>query len=355
MALCLRDLSLDELTTVVHDLGSSTGRAKNLFRALHRYETKRADLLTGVARDLRTAIGGSGFVLSPLTLHQVSVSREDRGTKKYLFLTHDGLPVEAVLMPALDDRTTLCVSSQVGCRMGCAFCCTARMGFVRQLTTGEIVSQFTMVAHLQRTLGTSPLTNVVFMGMGEPFDNYDNVMKAFDILNHPLGPGISRDRITISTCGVVDGIDKLASRNIRTNLAVSLNAPDDTLRTKLMPINRKWPLVELVAALRRFPLRPGRVFYIEYVLFAGVNDTAEHAHELMRLLDGVPCKINVIRYNPVEGLPFGAPSRDAVSDFASLLENFSRGALVRRSRGGDITAACGQLGLAFLRKTAKLA
>ena len=344
MTLCLRDYSLTQLEKLVGQFDSGPNRARTLFSALAKCDVEEARHLTKVAKPLRIALDREGFYVSPLTIHQVCISRSDPGTVKFLFLTHDGLPVESVLMPAMGERTTLCVSSQVGCKMGCSFCCTAQLGFIRNLSRGEIVTQLTKAQSFALKSALAPVTNIVFMGMGEPFDNFDNVMAAFDTFNHALAYGISRDRITISTVGHVDGIDALAKRSIRTNVALSLNAPSDELRDELMPINKKWPLKDVIAALERYPLRPGRVFVIEYVLIKGVNDRPEHARGLIEVLSSLPCKVNVIRYNPSPSLPYEAPSSEEVSRFASLLENISKGVLVRRSRGADIAAACGQLG-----------
>ncbi len=344
MTRCLRDMSLQELETLVGQFDSGPNRAKRLFSALAHCDIERTRHLRKVAKSLRFALDEAGYYVSPLSLQQVCISRQDPGTVKFLFFTRDGLPVESVLMPAMGGRSTLCVSSQVGCKMACSFCCTAQMGFLRHLSRGEIVTQFTKAFTFTKACALPPITNIVFMGMGEPFDNFEAVMGAFDTFNHPLGYGISRDRITISTVGHVDGLDSLAKRSIRTNIALSLNAPSDDLRNEIMPINQRWPLADVIGALRRYPLRPGRVFVIEYVLIAGVNDSREHARALEEILADLPCKINVIKYNPSPSLSYEAPTDEEVSAFASLLENVGKGVLVRRSRGADIAAACGQLG-----------
>lgn len=334
----------DELEAVVGRHGAGPGRARTLFAAAARQDVERPRSLRGVDRDLRAALDEDGWHVRPLTLHQVSVSALDPGTEKYLFLTRDGLPVESVLMPAASGRTTLCISSQVGCRMGCRFCRTATMGLVRSLTPGEMVSQYAAAAARARRVGRPAPTNVVFMGMGEPLDATDALFRATDILNHPLGHRLSRDRMTISTCGLVPGIDLLGARGHRTNLAVSLNAPDDALRSGLMPVNRRWPLAELMAALRRFPLRPGRTIVIEYVLMAGINDSLEQARALAALLEGLSVKVNLIACNRIPGTPFAPSDHATVLAFADELTGVGRGVLVRRSRGADVAAACGQLG-----------
>ena len=344
MTLCLRDYSLAQLESLVERYNSGKNRARTLFSALANCDVEKACDLQKVAKPLRLALHQDGYFVSPLSLQQLCISRSDPGTVKFLFHTRDGLPVESVLMPAMGNRTTLCVSSQVGCKMACTFCCTAQLGFLRNLSRGEIVTQLTKALTFTEQSSMPNVTNIVFMGMGEPFDNFANVMAAFDTFNHSLGYGISRDRITISTVGHVDGIDELAKREIRTNIALSLNAPTDELRNELMPINKKWPIKELMAALKRYPLRPGRVFVIEYVLIKNINDGDDHAKALVELLKDLPCKVNVIKYNPSPSLPYEAPTAKEVSKFASRLENVSKGVLVRRSRGGDIKAACGQLG-----------
>jgi len=343
----LRNYSLAQLTELIHPYGSGPGRARKLFSALHRQSVDLTTELEGVNKELLARMDADGFWVSPLRLVHIALSQQDPGTIKFLFHTRKGNPVESVLMPNGDDRTTLCVSSQSGCRQGCRFCATARLGLLQNLSTSEIVTQLVKAqAWLRRHQGP-PITNIVFMGMGEPFDNFDSVMAAFDLFNHPLAHHIARDKMTISTCGMVPGIQALGARNVRTNLAVSFNASNDLTRSQLMPVNRRWPLTKIIDALSHYPLRPGRVFYIEYVLIKGVNDAADDARALKTLLTSIPSKVNLIAYNGGSSSRYESTPPPDIRRFASYLEGFSRGVLIRRSRGSDIRAACGQLGGSF--------
>ena len=212
---CLRDYSLEELTLLAASFGHSSGRARNLYSAINTENPNSLNNLKKVSSRLTTPLRDAGYYISPLLLNQVSVSVKDEGTVKFLFTTREGLPIEAVLMPAPDNRSTLCLSSQCGCAMGCTFCNTAKMGLIRNLSAGEILDQYHQCADFSKRHRISAITNIVFMGMGEPFDNFDNVMKAFETLNHPLSTKISRNRITISTSGHVEGLKKLAKMNLR--------------------------------------------------------------------------------------------------------------------------------------------
>ncbi|MGK7345756.1 MAG: 23S rRNA (adenine(2503)-C(2))-methyltransferase RlmN [Candidatus Nitrospinota bacterium M3_3B_026] len=261
------------------------------------------------------------------------------GTMKFLFRLEDGHTVESVWIPE-KRRATLCVSTQVGCKLGCAFCLTGSGGFVRDLSAVEIVDQ---LVQARRLVPGGRITNVVLMGMGEPLDNYDNVLAALKVMTEPERGLAGARRVTLSTAGITPGILKLAGDYPKIKLAISLNAPDDAVRNELMPINRKYPLAALMGALRKWPLPKGKNITFEYVLLAGVNDSADDARALHRLLGRLPATVNLIPYNPCPGLPFERPDDEAVELFWRTLKELGRDVTIRKSRGGDILAACGQL------------
>jgi 23S rRNA (adenine2503-C2)-methyltransferase len=284
-------------------------------------------------------------VLSPPAIELVQQSTD--GTRKYKLRTVDGRFVEAVYMPdEAAGRRTLCVSSQVGCAMGCTFCLTATMGLVRHLSPGEILGQVHRVNRdLMESVGLPaprPLTNLVFMGMGEPLHNLDHLSKALGTLLSPDGPGFSHRHVTVSTSGLVPAIERVATE-LDIKLAISLNATTDEVRTELMPVNRKWNIAALMEACRKFPVRQGRRITFEYVLLGGINDTDEDARRLVGLVRGLPAKVNLIPYNENPGLGFSEPAPGRVDAFKAILEKGGVTAMVRRNRGRDISAACGQL------------
>ncbi|BBO76661.1 dual-specificity RNA methyltransferase RlmN [Desulfosarcina widdelii] len=265
---------------------------------------------------------------------------DDGGVAKFVTRLDDGLDIESVIIP-MHRRHTLCVSSQVGCRMGCRFCRTGKMGLIRNLDAGEIVEQIFTARH---GLGVD-VRNVVFMGMGEPLDNLDNVVQAIRVLEDQRGMDIARRYITVSTAGVVDGIDRLARLDDGpVNLAISLNAPNDEVRSRIMPVNRNNPMAALKASLLRYPLRKKSACFIEYVLIQGINDRPEHARALARYLKPLPVKLNLIAYNPTPDSGLQAPSPDAVEQFRSWLVAEKVFVRQRGEKGGAIMAACGQLG-----------
>jgi 23S rRNA (adenine2503-C2)-methyltransferase len=341
----LRSLTLDELRARVARAGELPFRAEQLFRWLHGpgaggMGSVRTPLAPStVPRALRDAFLADA-PLRPLALDGTVVSSD--GTRKFRFRTHDDRLVETVLIP--DDKQersklTLCISCQVGCAWGCAFCATATLGFGRNLGAGEMVEQLYWV---MEHVGLKP-TNIVFMGMGEPLHNLEQVTRALSILTHPWGAGLSPRRLTVSTAGVVTGIDLLAKVRPLPNLAISLNATTDEVRDQLMPVNRRWNLQALLAAARRFPLGHHRRITFEYVLFAGINDTDVDAARLPRLLAGIPSKVNLIPWNPVPGLPFQRPSEASVLAFQNRVRRADLPVYIRTPRGDDQAAACGQL------------
>ena len=301
--------------------------------------------MTDLPKEFRAKLG-ERTVVSTLRLESRFLSTD--GTRRYLFKTHDNLPVETVFIPE-ERRDTICFSSQSGCPLQCTFCLTAQLGLLRNLTAGEIVEQ--VIIALNDVYGVGVMTprgtNLVGMGAGEPFLNFDALMKAIRIMAEPSGLHIVPNRVTVSTAGVVPRIRELATIPDRPQLAVSLAAPTDELRNELMPINKKWPLKELLSACKAFEksLKPGERFTFEYVMLDGVNDSDEHARQLANLLNRhrLRAKINLIPHNPAEPLPYQPSSAERIESFREILESKGIHAFVRRPRGRDILAACGQL------------
>jgi 23S rRNA (adenine2503-C2)-methyltransferase len=339
MDLDLRSLTPAELSARLAAAGAPAYRGEQAFRWLHGQGVESTDEMTNVPKEAREALAAA-VPLRPLTTDVVQEARD--GTRKLRFRTVDGRAIESVLIPDDDeerDKLTLCVSSQVGCAMDCGFCATATLGYGRNLTAGEIVEQ---VYRATKLAGRRP-TNLVFMGMGEPMHNLDNVTRALGLLQHPWGLNFSPRRITVSTVGLVPGIEKLGQLSPAPNLAISLNATTDEVRDRIMPVNRKWPIAKLLEAARRFPLAHGRRVTYEYVLLAGVNDSDADADRLVRLLRGMPCKVNLIPWNPFQGPQFERPSAERIRTFQERLRAAHMAVYIRTPRGDDIDAACGQL------------
>ncbi len=341
----LRSLSRPELAALVAELGEKPFRARQLFRWLHRNGAAALDEMTDLPRPLRAALAARS---SLVTLERASEQRSVDGTIKWTWRTGDGKLVESVYMPEAD-RKTLCVSSQVGCALGCGFCMTGTMGLARHLTAGEIVDQVHRANRRLVELGEGPaprpLTNLVFMGMGEPLHNFDQLKAALELLLDEDGPNFSHRHVTVSTSGLVPVMRRLGEET-QVKLAVSLNATTDAQRDAIMPINRRWPIRELLAACRTFPMKQGRRITFEYVLLGGVNDTDADAQRLAKLVAGIPAKINLIPYNDNPGLGFRAPAPERVEAFHRILFDRDITAVIRKNRGGDIAAACGQLAAA---------
>ncbi len=331
----LKDKTLDELEAVVTELGQKKYLAGYIFKFIHVQNGHDISALSTLSKAFRAQLVEQGYFISQLKVIQ-SLSDPD-GSMKFLFELPDGERIESVLLPE-DKRRTLCVSTQVGCAMGCSFCATAKIRLRRSLTAGEIVDQ---VNTAQEHAGE--ITGVVYMGMGEPFQNYDAVLKSIRILNHPAGKNIGIRHITISTCGVVPGIERLANEDIHPRLAISLNAPTDTLRSKLMPINDKYSLAELLEAVRTYQARTGQRVTFEYVLMDEVNDSVVHARMLVKLLRGIMYNINLIEHNPYQGFEHAASSRQHIQRFASVLKDAGVETTIRFRMGRGIKAACGQL------------
>ena len=335
----IKDLSRQQLADWLKDRGRRPFRTDQILRWVYLRQADRFDDMTNIAKPLRTGLEAA-FVNPRLQVESEAVSQD--GSRKLLFRLHDGLHIETVIIPE-KDHFTLCISSQVGCGPGCRFCMTATGGFVRNLSAGEIISQVRDVLHQVNAQGGMPLTNIVFMGMGEPLANYENVVQALaTITNGNWGLKISTRRVTVSTAGLVPQMADLG-RDTQVNLAVSLNATDDDTRTRLMPINRKYPIADLMAACQRYPLPPRRKITFEYILIKGVNDSMADAERLVKLLRPIKAKINLIPFNEHPGSNFRRPDPARISQFQELLAEHHYTVMVRHSKGQDIGAACGQL------------
>jgi 23S rRNA (adenine2503-C2)-methyltransferase len=331
----------EELAVLVEAMGERPFRARQLYEAIYRRRVLDVGAMTELPKAFRERLEAEHPVTETL-VRNVFTSAD--GTRRYLLGLGDGESVESVFIPE-PRRDTICISSQVGCAVGCTFCMTAQMNIRRNMTAGEIVSQVLVVLNDVYGAG-SPVphgTNIVFMGMGEPMLNYRYVLAAVRILADPDGVGIAPRRQTLSTSGIVPRIEDLATEPIRPELAVSLSAPNDALRDVLIPINRKYPIADLMRACRAFPLGPRERLTFEYVMLDGVNDSLECAAELAALLRGMRAKVNLIPHNPAPELPYAASSPDRIAAFQRALRDRGVDAFVRRPRGQDISAACGQL------------
>jgi 23S rRNA (adenine2503-C2)-methyltransferase len=341
----LTGLSQAELTEFMAALGEPAYRARQIFTGLQQRRLLSFAEMTDLPKDLRAKLNENA-VLSTLKLESRYLSTD--GTRRYLFKTRDNLPVETVFIPA-DRRDTICFSSQSGCPLQCTFCLTAQLGLLRNLTAGEIVEQIIIALNDAYGVSVKPPrgTNLVGMGAGEPFLNFEELLKAIRIVKEPDGLYIVPNRMTISTAGIVPRIRELAATSDRPHLAVSLAAPTDELRNELMPINQKWPLRELLSACKEFEksLKPNERFTFEYVMLSGVNDSDEQARQLANLLNRheLRAKVNLIPHNPAEPLPYQPSPMERVELFREILESKGVHAFVRKPRGRDILAACGQL------------
>lgn len=344
-ALHLTGLSQPELVQWMEQLGESAYRGRQIFSALQGRRLRSFEEITDLPKELRAMLSEQATA-STLTIESRYISED--GTRRYLMKTHDNLPVETVFIPE-ERRDTICFSSQSGCPLKCDFCLTAKLGLLRTLTPGEIVEQIIIALNDAYGVGqkTPRGTNLVAMGAGEPFLAFEPLMKALSIMADPKGLHIVPNRVTVSTAGIVPRIKELAHIAQRPHLAISLAAPTDELRDRLMPINKKWPLDELLAACKEFEksLKPGERFTFEYVMLDGVNDSDQHARQLANLLNrhGLRAKVNLIPHNPADPLPYRPSPPERVESFKAILEDKGVHAFVRRPRGRDIYAACGQL------------
>jgi 23S rRNA (adenine2503-C2)-methyltransferase len=330
-------LSREELEGLLESLGEPRYRGRQVFQWVQARRALTPEAMTSLSKALRTVLSERVCVDRP---DLAQVQRATDGTRKYLFRLRDGEEIESVLIPD-EGRLTACISTQVGCPLACRFCLTGLMGLRRNLAVGEIVGQ---VLALQDALEPAErISNMVLMGMGEPLLNFPNVEKALSILCDDLGAGFSPRRITLSTAGHVPGIQKLAASSLAVNLAVSLSATTDAVRDQIMPINRRWPIAELLAACRKFPLPNRRRLSFEYVMLGQVNDLREDAQRLVKLLRGIRCKVNLIPFNATPDLPDRPSPRPQVEAFQKILHDAGLTATIRESRGWDISAACGML------------
>ena len=354
-------LSLQELTSLAEESGQPSYRGRQLFEAVYGQRVEAAEQISTLPQQFRASLAERGFALGLPEIEKKFVSQD--GTIRYLMKFDDGQSVETVWMPEGDDgetddgseagsdadkgagrrwdRATICVSSQVGCAVDCHFCLTALLGVKRNLSAGEIVGQVCTVLKDRKVAPPQDRVNLVFMGMGEPFLNYENFMKAARLLAE--GVGIPESRMTVSTAGIVPRIIDFGAEPVRPKLAISLNASNDELRTRLMPINRKWNLEKLMSAARDFPLRAREKLTFEYVLLDEVNDSAQNAREVVELVRGLRAKVNLIALNPGPGIDFRTPAEKRVLEFQKVLTTAGVPTFIRRPRGRDIYAACGQL------------
>lgn len=342
----LRSMSADEMSNVINDFGEPKFRAKQLFDWIHNKQISQLSSAHNLSKKVISSLIDAGYGINNLELVKRQISKDK--TEKYLFQLRDGQYIESVLMKYRGDyskqRNTLCVSSQVGCAMGCSFCATGARGYTRNLSVGEIIGQiYETNALLKEDKEPMQVRNIVFMGMGEPFANFNNVLKAISILCDPLGADLARRRITISTCGLVEGIRKLADLQTDIGLAISLHASNQKTRSELMPVARIHPLDELISACHYYMEKTGRRISFEYALIAGVNDKDENIRELVTLLKGLDCHMNLIPVNPVDHVRFKRPSYKACRSFQEKLKNAGLGASIREAKGEDIDGACGQL------------
>ena len=337
----LLGMTLPEMTAFFAELGEKPFRARQVFRWIHHFGADNFEAMTDLAKSLREKLPQVATI-SPPRLMTEQASKD--GTRKWLLDVGTGNGIEVVFIPE-DERGTLCVSSQVGCALDCTFCSTGKQGFNRNLTTAEIIGQLWWA---NRAMGRDPrgeriVSNVVMMGMGEPLANFDNVTNAMDIMLDDHGYGLSRRRVTLSTSGIVPNLIRLKER-CPVALAVSLHAPNDALRDVLVPINQKYPLAELLAAIRDYLQAAPREFVtFEYVMLDRVNDSVQQAHELVQLVGDLPCKFNLIPWNPFPQADYKRSSNNAIHRFREVLQNARLIVTIRKTRGDDIDAACGQL------------
>jgi len=329
----LKELTPDELTVYLADLGKERFRARQLLRWIYLRGVTDFAAMTDLSKEFRSQLQQRAKISS---WQPEAVETSVDGTQKYLFRLADGESVETVRIPMEGGRSTLCISTQAGCAMGCRFCLTGHFGLSRNLSAGEIVNQVCAVHQL------TPVNNIVLMGMGEPLDNLDNVVRALQILYSDDGFGFGARKVTLSTSGLVPQLRQLPER-IRVGLAISLNATTDSVRDQLMPVNRRYPLEQLLAACRDYPLQTRERITFEYILIRGLNDSLDDARRLVRLLHGIKAKINLIPYNEHPGAPYRTPDLKQVEAFQGILLNRGLVAVRRASKGRDISAACGQL------------
>lgn len=340
----MKNLNQEGLIHFVESLEQPSFRGKQLMSWLYKPGITEFSEMTDLAKKFREILKNHAYISC---FEDYVIERSKDGSVKFGFRLSDDNMIEAVLIPEVD-RNTLCVSSQVGCAMGCSFCITGKMGFTRNLSPAEIVNQVCAVKDFlttepeEKLIGPSEVTNIVFMGMGEPLNNLENLLVSLSILTEPKGLDFAGRKITVSTCGIVPKMKKFGE-NSTANLAVSLHAIDDETRNLLMPINTRYPLDDLLEACRNYPMPKRKRIMFEYVLLKDVNDSDEDAHQLAKRLRDIPCKINLLPYNESAALPYQSPSRQRILAFQDILRKEKYSVFIRSSRGADISAACGQL------------
>ncbi|MFO7594041.1 MAG: 23S rRNA (adenine(2503)-C(2))-methyltransferase RlmN [Pseudomonadota bacterium] len=338
----LLGLTRQDMEAFFAEMGEKAFRASQVMKWIYQFGVDDFDMMTNLSKALRDRLKEVAEIRLPEVVQDMPSSD---GTRKWLLKVDESNHIEMVFIPD-KERTTLCVSSQVGCTLACSFCSTARQGFNRNLSTAEIVGQValaTRIIGLPENKGERVITNVVMMGMGEPLLNIDSVVDAMELMKDDLAFGISKRRVTLSTAGVVPGIEELRERS-DVSLAVSLHAPNDELRDQLVPINKKYPIKELLGACKRYVAgKPHNRVTFEYVMLEGVNDTPAHAHQLVKILRGVPAKVNLIPFNPFPGSPYECSSLKVINAFRDIIMEAGIITVTRKTRGEDIAAACGQL------------
>ena len=339
----IQSMTLPEVTAVLKELGQPAFRGKQVYTWLHK-GVRSYDEMTNLPKNLRDALCEKYPIYAPKVVRKQESQRD--GTIKYLWQLSDGNCVETVLM-RYHYGNTVCISTEVGCRMGCAFCASTLGGLVRKLEPFEMLDQ---VLFTQVDSGL-PVSHIVLMGIGEPLDNFDNVMRFLELVNSPEGMNISMRHISLSTCGLVPKIDELAKRKLQLTLSVSLHAPNDEIRNQIMPVNKAYPTEELLAACRRYYAETSRRISFEYAMIDGVNDTEAAAKELLRRMKGLPAHFNLIPLNHVEESPLKPSTKTAVARFQKILEDGGIPSTVRRTLGGDIDASCGQLRRKYTKNT----
>jgi len=328
--------TLSDLESILVELGEKKYKGRQIFKWLYGSLEHDFNQMTDLSMELRKKLADR-FNFVGLKHARTSIARD--GTEKYLFKLPDGKYIETVLISDGEKRT-ICVSTQVGCAMGCSFCATGLMGFKRNLTLGEIIGQ---LLYVREQYGNDAFRNIVFMGMGEPLLNYNNLIQSIGIISSSIGLSLSARKVTISTVGIVPKIYSLADSGLKVNLAISLHAPTDKKRRQIISVPKKYNLRALMEAAACFARKRKKRVTFEYILFKGFNNSEKDAFALAELIKGIPCKINILAYNPVENVPFRRPSENEVNDFARILYPRTPAVTVRKSRGRDINAACGQL------------
>ncbi|MCX5678650.1 MAG: 23S rRNA (adenine(2503)-C(2))-methyltransferase RlmN [Candidatus Omnitrophica bacterium] len=338
----IKNLSKAELGPALEELGAEDYRAKQIFRWLYKSGVRSFDEMTDLSDELRHKLKGRFHITHPVMLDSRRSASD--GTTKYLLKLEDASTIETVFLPE-GERATICLSSQVGCKFACSFCASAPFGFVRNLKASEILDE---VIFVKSKNPGAPVTNLVFMGIGEPFDNYDNVLRAVRLFNDPDAFNIGARKITISTCGIIPGIERLADEALQVELSVSLHSADDDLRSKLVPINKKYHIKELIRACDEYIKKTNRVITFEYILIKGANASPIDALKLVKLIKNVKCKVNTIAYNKIRIKGYSGPSLTEIKAFLGILKDNGINVTHRKSKGEDIDAGCGQLRISRL-------